>query len=162
MVCIMPWCLACKYNRLPTNFLVVLPTHRPHACRRVETKLEVVKLWRHAIIQGYIVNIFLPCCALTRSKAKYRAFLSVEIVLWLRLYYAERLWLVGKANTHCHLWQSNILCWRLYTTHEYRLMVEKFIESPKPDQPDWLLHLYVTKSLHCDLIAIGTMCVFIF
>ena len=71
--------------------------------RTVETKLEVVQLWRHAIIQGIsLIFIFLPCCALTFSKGKYR-------VSYLLKYYYDCNYIMlnvfgwwgfsGKANT---------------------------------------------------------------
>ena len=45
----------------------------------------------------------------------------------------------GKANTA--ICDSVIRMLKMLCTHKYRLMVEKFIELPNPDQPDWLLHL---------------------
>ena len=71
--------------------------------RTVETKVEVVQLWRHAIIQGIsLLFIFLPCCALTFSKGKYR-------VSYLLRYYYDCNYIMlnvfgwwgfsGKANT---------------------------------------------------------------
>ena len=151
---IMPSCLACEYNRLPTEFLTVSAIHHLGEYRVSGPAMKACKYW---IIQVIALIYFCPGVHFTCSKAKYRAFLSVEILLWLQLLCC-RMSMVGGKSQHCHLWQCNTCVedsiyhtwvWRNRNIYSIiRLMVENSL-SRQTQTSQTGSYTFVTESLHC-------------